>query len=364
MEIFDKLGVAQRVGREIARGGEGTVFALESRPDIVVKLYHPEILSRRGTALEAKIEQMIALRPSFCSLQLAWPALSILDASGAWCGYAMRRADGVPLTKLAHPMLCERYFSGLQRPELVDMLHGLVGTVAQLHGSGVCLGDINLNNFLYDRARSTVTLIDCDSYQVDAGGGRLFRCPVGAPDMIPPEHHDRNLADVTRTVESDLFSIAILLFKCLMLGRHPYDFIGGDTVVQNLRGGHFPYGTGGASPGREGAIPNGPWYVIWSHLTYELKNLFIRTLREGAGDPSVRANAREWMNALARYRYGLDKGHHDVAMRPAVRKQSGLRGRSVQNPDPAGVVRVRTDQRAGMSRWPSFIPMPSTGGPT
>ena len=41
---------------------------------------------------------------------------------------------------------------------------------------------------------------------------------LGAPDMIPPEHHDTNLADVTRTVESDLFSIAILLFKC-QIGR-------------------------------------------------------------------------------------------------------------------------------------------------
>lgn len=356
MEIFDKLGIAQHVGSEIARGGEGTVFALKSRPDAVVKIYHPEILGRRGTALEAKVERMIALRPRFRSLQLAWPALSIRDASGVWRGYAMQRADGVPLTKLAHPMLCERYFGGLQRPELVGMLQELVRTVAQLHENGVCLGDINLNNFLYDRSRGAVTLIDCDSYQVDAGGGRLFRCPVGAPDMIPPEHHDINLADVTRTVESDLFSIAILLFKCLMVGRHPYDFIGGDTVVQNLRGGHFPYGTGGAAPGREGAIPNGPWYVIWSHLTYELKNLFIRTLREGAGDPSVRASAREWMDALARYRYGLDMGHHDVAMRPATRKQNGLRGRSVQNSDPASVVRLRTDQRTGMSRWPNVIP--------
>ncbi len=350
MEIFDKLGVAQRVGCEVARGGEGTVFALESRPDVVVKLYHPEILSRRGTAIETKVEQMIALRPRFHGLQLAWPTLSIRDASGVWRGYAMRRADGVSMTKLAHPMLCERHFGGLQRPELVGMLHGLVGTIAQLHEHGVRLGDINLNNFLYDRARGVVTLIDCDSYQVDAGSGRLFRCPVGAPDMIPPEHQNRNLADVTRTVESDLFSIAILLFKCLMVGRHPYDFIGGDTLVQNLRGGHFPYGTGGAAPGREGAIPNGPWYVIWSHLTYELKNLFIRTLREGAVDPLVRASAREWMDALAKYRYGLDRGYHDVAMRPVARKQSGLRGPGVQNPDSADVVLVRADQRSGITR--------------
>ena len=337
MEVFDKFGLPQRLGCEIARGGEGAVFALESRPDIVVKLYHPETLGRRGTALEAKIERMIALRPSFRSLPLAWPALSVRDSSGVWRGYAMSRASGVPLTKLAHPMLCQRYFSGLQRPELVRLLHGLVEVVARLHQNSICLGDINLNNFLYDRTPRVVTFIDCDSYQVDAGDGRLFRCPVGAPDMTPPEHHDRNLDDVTRTVESDLFSVAILLFKCLMVGRHPYDFVGGDTVVHNLRGGRFPYGTGGAAPGRQGAIPNGPWYVIWSHLTYELKSLFIRTLGEGARDPSKRASAREWMDALDKYLHGLKKGYHEVALQPAAPKQSGLRGPATGDPDLAGV---------------------------
>ena len=200
----------------------------------------------------------------------------------------MTRADGVPLSKLAHPMLCRQHVPDLNRVHIVRFLVAIIKTLGQLHGAGVCLGDINLNNFLYDHATGTVTLIDCDSYQVEVKG-HMYPCLVGAVDMIPPEHHGVNLGNVRRTPESDLFSLSILIFRCLMLGRHPYDFVGGDTVVENLRGGHFPYGTGGAAPGREGAIPAGPWYLIWSHLSFELKSLLIRTLREGAGDINLRA---------------------------------------------------------------------------
>ena len=66
------------------------------------------------------------------------------------------------------------------------MLHAFVGTVAQLHGSGVCLGDINLNNFLYDRASEhddvdrLRQLIKSDAMPV------AVCCSVGALDMILP----------------------------------------------------------------------------------------------------------------------------------------------------------------------------------
>lgn len=323
--IFDKSGKAQVIGDEIARGGEGTVHALAAKPLVVVKLFHPELLARRGKQLREKVDAMVRLRQSFDTSALVWPAISVYDEHGTWRGYAMRRAGGVPLSKLAHPMLCLKHVPNLDRSHVVRYLVAIVKTLGRLHGAGVCLGDINLNNFLYDHVTSTVTLIDCDSYQV-AVNGHLFPCLVGAADMIPPEHHGVSLAQVLRTPESDLFSLAILIFRCLMLGRHPYDFVGGGTVVENLRRGHIPYGTGGAAPGREGAIPAGPWYLIWSHLNFEIKSLLIRTLRDGASDPKVRASPSEWIIAFERYAFGLEKGYHDAALRPAMEKSAEHKG--------------------------------------
>jgi DNA-binding helix-hairpin-helix protein with protein kinase domain len=201
------------------------------------------------------------------------------------------------------------------------MLVAVVKAIGRLHGADVYLGDINLNNFIYDHATGMVTLIDCDSYQVTVEG-RLFPCVVGAADMIPPEHHGKTLAQVRRTTESDLFSLAILIFRCLMLGRHPYDFVGGGSVVENLCGGRFPYGTGGSAPGRDGAIPAGPWYLIWSHLSFGIKSLLIRTLLNGAGDPTLRARPSEWLIAFEKYSAGLSKGYHVNELRPALQKSA------------------------------------------
>ena len=330
MQVFDKTGKAQAIGDEIARGGEGAVHALASKPSVVVKLYHAELLARRGGQLREKVDAMVGLRQSFDTSELAWPAISVHDEHGTWLGYAMRRAAGVPLAKLAHPMLCRKHLPGLDRNDVVRLLVAIMKALGRLHGAGVYLGDINLNNFLYDHATGSVTLIDCDSYQV-AVEGRLFPCVVGAADMIPPEHHGMSLAQVRRTAESDLFSIAILIFRCLMLGRHPYDFVGGGTVVENLRRGHFPYGTGGVAPGRDGAIPAGPWYLIWSHLTFEIKSLLIRTLLNGAGDPAARARPSEWLVAFEKYAQGLDKGYHDIALRPALQKSAERKGAGPRN---------------------------------
>jgi DNA-binding helix-hairpin-helix protein with protein kinase domain len=325
MKVFDSSGQVQPLGDEIARGGEGVVYPLATRPSVVVKLYHDDLLARRGAALREKVMAMLDLRHSFKDTPVAWPAIAVFDDSGIWRGYAMRRASGVPLSKLAHPMIYRRHVPDLNRLHVARLLTAIVRAMGSLHGSGVCLGDINLNNFLYDHAKGAVTLIDCDSYQLTVAT-KTYPCLVGAPDMIPPEHHGINLAEVRRTPDSDYLSLSILIFRCLMLGRHPYDFVGGGTVVENLRRGHFPYGVGGAAPGREGSIPPGPWYLIWSHMSFELKALLIRTLQDGAIDPSKRARSSEWSSSLERYAFGLTKGHHDMALRPAAQKSASRRG--------------------------------------
>jgi DNA-binding helix-hairpin-helix protein with protein kinase domain len=337
VRVFDKLGKARTIGEEISRGGEGAVYALVGQPSTVVKLYHSELLARRGDQLREKVDAMVGFRQKIDTSALAWPAVTVHDEHGAWRGYAMRRAAGTPLAKLAHPMLCRKHVPGLDRRDVVRYLLAIVTTLGRLHHAGVCLGDINLNNFLYDHATGAVTLIDCDSYQV-AIDGRIFPCLVGAADMIPPEHHGLNLAEVRRTPESDLFSLAILIFRCLMLGRHPYDFVGGGTVVENLRSGHFPYGTGGAPPGRDGAIPAGPWYLIWSHLTFALKTLLIRTLLNGAGNPAERARPSEWRIAFDKYAHSLEQGSHDRALRPMTQKPAERR--TAISGDPASARRA------------------------
>lgn len=305
-----------------AQGGEAAVHAVPRFPSVVVKLYHPQVLQKRSDTLRAKIDAMSS-DPKLASLKqhpgLSWPRFSVFDERGQWRGYAMRKAAGVRMNVLAHAMAYREHFPNLDRPAVVAYLLSLLGTLKELHTAGVMVGDYNLANFLCDPDSAAVTLIDCDSWQVSAAG-KTFRCPVAAPDMLAPELQGKELGKISRTLESEHFSLAILIFKALMLGRHPYDVVGGAGPVENIRKGYFPYGQGG------GGIPKGPWFNIWSHLPFKLKEQLIGTFKEGAPDPSARTSIAEWIDVLKLYERELGKGWHDTQIKPATPKTKEYRG--------------------------------------
>lgn len=317
--IYDLHQQPQHLGEKLAQGGEGEIYPLRERPHVLLKRYHPALLAKRGAALKAKIEAM----RSVCALRqdqrLAWPLIHAFDEQGSWVGYCMYRGEGVPMFKLAHAKLYQKYFPGLDRRGLVSYLINLVEQVQALHRQQVMIGDYNLNNILCDPATASVTLIDCDSYQLRIGN-QLYPCPVGSADMTAREQQNQPFEQLLRTPQSEVFSLAIILFKALMLGRHPYDIVGGDDPVQNLCRGEFAYGLGNRG------IPKGPWYNIWSHMPHRLKTLFIQTFQDGANQPLQRASLEQWHEALVLYRREMDKGWHLTDIQPAQPKARDYRG--------------------------------------
>jgi DNA-binding helix-hairpin-helix protein with protein kinase domain len=313
--VLDRNGAVKQLGAELARGGEGTIYPLTDRADILVKCYHDDILQKNRKTLRDKLQAMVEVNQQFGNPNLSWPLLSVFNDQGEWVGYAMRRVSGIKLHCLAHAVLYKKHFPNLTRVELVQILLNLVTQVEQLHQQGVMIGDYNLNNFMCDPQTLQVGLIDCDSYQVQLAGV-CYPCPVGSPDLTPKEHHGMNYADVVRDPQSEVFSLAIILFKCLMLGRHPYDVVGGEDPVSNLKAGNFPYGKGNSG------IPKGDWYNIWSHMPYRIKNLFVSTFVKGATDQQQRPSLADWKQALQLYQSELNKGWHESAIRPAQPKPS------------------------------------------
>ncbi|MBE9610831.1 protein kinase domain-containing protein [Chitinilyticum piscinae] len=329
--VFDPQGVPQQLAAQLGEGGEGAVYRLQVRPDVAVKVYHPDVLARHGVALRGKIEAQVALFqhiPALQQLPLAWPRLSVFNEAGEWVGYAMKAAEGVPLKKLAHPVLQKQVFPGLTRRQITRRLISLLGTIEVLHQYRIFVGDINLNNFLTEPGKDdTVWLIDCDSMQVFDEQGRHFPCRVGVAEFTAPEHQKQSFDTVVRTAESDVYSLAILVFQCFMLGRHPFDQIDGGTPVQNMRKGHFPYGKTGIRPGMPGGIPPGPWYLQWSWLSFKLKNALCVTFREGGLQPTQRPRVRDWLKLLKEYEYSISNGLGGLCdeLRPPLPKsQAGI----------------------------------------
>ena len=317
--VRDSQGTKKVLGPLLANGGEGEIYPLQEKPDVLVKWYHDDCLQKGGKELREKIRVMIELRDVFREKSLAWPRSNVFDDGQNWIGYGMKRVSGVKMHLLAHTLLYKKHFPNLNRRIVVDYLINLAELVADLHARNIMIGDYNLNNIFCDPSNNKVYLIDCDSFQIEHGGV-TYPCPVGSPDMTPIEQHGKSFRDIIRTPSSEVFSLAIVFFKCLMLGRHPYDIVGGDDPVQNLKNGKFAYGKGNQG------IPHGHWYNIWSHMPYKLKDMFITTFTEGAPNPSRRPSLAQWKQVLTLYRSEIDKGWHAIDMIPANPKAKDYRG--------------------------------------
>ena len=301
----------------IGGGGEGAVYAVPvSGKKIAVKIFNPQKLSADRDFLHQKLARMVKIGNQQNGAlikypMVAWPQLVCYNNKGEFVGYGMRYAKGVTLSRLAHPMLHKDHFPGMDRVNVAEMLIRLWQSAQFLHDHNIYIGDVNTNNVLCT-GNYGVCWIDVDSFQVEN-----WRCRVGRPEMTPPEHLDKEYADFDSTCESDIFSLAVMSFQCLMLGRHPYDHIGAGKPVDNLRKGQFPYIKGGSRPGTRGGIPKGHWHKMWSHYTNKLMGLFVRTFdgKNGARCPSERPTPDEWVDALNNFITIFD-------LPPAIRKDN------------------------------------------
>ena len=204
--------------REIGKGGEGYVYEVANNPAQVLKVFIEDLSPTKI----AKLHLMAAMANPQIDVYSAWPKDIVKDQQGKYCGFVMRKLSGyVPLHNLFSPMDRKRMFPDKGYNFLVHVARNLATAFYALHAAGLIVGDINEGNILVD-AQGMVAFIDCDSFQVK-DGTRYHLCEVGVPRYTPPELLANNsFQKVVRTINTDSFSMAILIFQLLFLGRHPY----------------------------------------------------------------------------------------------------------------------------------------------
>lgn len=231
------------IGRELGKGGEGTVYEVSNHPTRVIKLYntHP------GWEKTNKLKYMVALAGASVEAFAAWPTDIIPGSQGEALGFVMKKLTGaVPLHKLFGPVDRKRLFPDKGYNFLLHVSKNLALAFHHLHAAGLVAGDVNEGNILVDQ-KGMVTFIDCDSFQVK-DGAHVYFCEVGVPRYTPPELFEKgSFEQVVRTPDTDAFSMAILLFQLLFLGRHP--FAGRNTTREDIdeetaiRNHYFAYST-------------------------------------------------------------------------------------------------------------------------
>jgi DNA-binding helix-hairpin-helix protein with protein kinase domain len=291
-------------------GGEGTVYEVVGSPDRAAKRYHKYV----PDAQAEKLRWMVRLTRSELLKFTAWPTATLHErVSGPVVGFLMPKAAGCKdIHTLYSPAQRRQDFPHADWARLVHTAVNCAAAFDTIHRAGYVIGDVNQKNVLVS-ANTLVYLIDCDSFQVRAGG-RLFPCEVGFPEFTPPELQGGKLRDVERTPNHDRFGLAVLVFYLLFMGRHPFmgRYLGrGDMPLERaIREYRFAYSRAAAQV--QMAPP--PLALPLTVTSPDLVRLFERAFSQFSHQPTARPTAAEWGQALAQFERQLvgcsnDGGH-------------------------------------------------------
>ncbi|MCM1024583.1 MAG: zinc-ribbon domain containing protein [Prevotella sp.] len=284
-----------RIGNEVANGGEGTVYETNSR--YVAKIYKAGKLTKRK---QEKIKLMLTKKVQ-CE-GVCYPVCALYNEQKEFVGYLMPKAKGIEIAKsVFQPMLFDKRLPGWKKRDTVELCVTILKKIRYLHNRNIILGDINPANILVV-SPTEVYFVDSDSYQIED-----FPCPVGTVTFTAPEIQGKRFGEFLRTMGNEDFAVATLLFMIMLPGKSPYAQQGGGSPIENIVKMDFSYPFGDESNKK---TPDGKWRFMWSHLTYDIKEMFYNTFRKG-GDHSTENNrysTEEWLSAFKYYLKLLDSG--------------------------------------------------------
>ena len=216
--LYTRSGRRLKLGPELGRGGEGAVYNVAGRPDVVAKVYHEPPDPPKAL----KLERMVAARSPALTAVSAWPVDVLMEhPRGAASGLVMPAVNGHHEAHVLYgPKSRKAILPDADYRFLVHVAANVARAFATVHNHGHVVGDVNHSGVMVS-PNGTVRLIDCDSFQVSLGGD-TFRCRVGVPEYTPPELQGVALDGVDRSPDHDRFGLAVMVFLLLFMGRHPF----------------------------------------------------------------------------------------------------------------------------------------------
>jgi hypothetical protein len=240
------------LGMPIAQGAAGTIHRVTERDGTIAKLY------KEGNDLSEyseKICAMLAAPPSLPALsingqhavQIAWPTGPIVDGRGNFRGFVMPEVDFQAATELENILQKSmRRKKGL--PEFygvrVLLAANLASLTAELHAAEHFMIDMKPSNLRFYPDSLSMAIIDCDGFSIN---GRI-RIPARqfSDEYIAPEARGKTPDQLGLT--QDLFALAVIIFRLLNNGVHPYqgidlpDTTPPTTLQERIFSGLYAYG--------------------------------------------------------------------------------------------------------------------------
>jgi DNA-binding helix-hairpin-helix protein with protein kinase domain len=302
--IFTSKGTPVALGRELGKGGEGSVYEVPGLSSQVAKLYHKVPDSKK----QAKLSFMASTVDPMKLKYVAWPQETLHPKRGGpIVGFLMPKVAGKePIHMVYSPAYRRQRNPNAAWDFLIYVARNVAASFETVHAHGHVIGDVNQNSFMVGRD-SKVVIIDSDSFQVNARG-TLHLCEVGLPHFTPPELQSLSSFDgLTRTTNHDNFGLALLIFHLLFGGRHPFSGVPlrrgvGDVLETDIKNFLYAYARDNQSRG----ISPPPRSIPLSMMPDAIESMFYLAFTE-RGLSGTRPTAKQWVTALDGLRSRLKK---------------------------------------------------------
>ena len=313
----DERGHDVRLGKRIGSGGEGVVYEVDDYPLKVAKIWRTD----RGFDVRAASGKLAVMRQRppqpdpEKKYRIIWPESLLYTPDGQPVGFLMPQLErdyseileyysGRPGSKPGGtlppaPKLAEKHKISITLELRNSMARNLCQAIAAIHQAGYIIGDINEKNIMA-APDGSIAIIDCDAFQTEAPDGRIYKVEKVRAEFQAPELQEKDLKQITRTVEHDAFALGVLVFKLLCRGNHPYDGEpmkpGYDAQWTRIRDNIFYPATPRILRAKE------DWEKHWNALNAPTHSNFIRTFTT-----RDRTKADEWLTALSEKQRDFDE---------------------------------------------------------
>lgn len=299
MQLFDAQKQPLTLGTELGRGGEGVVYQVVEKPASAAKIYSNVADAERVAKLATMVE-MWSENPAL-SDWCAWPQELLRDESGACRGFLMPRIDDhKAVHDVYNPEQRKAMFPNARWDFLVRAATNCARMFASLHRVGVVVGDVNERNLLIGRD-ATVQLVDCDSFQITRGE-QIFGTGVGVVDYTPPELQGADFRSVVRSADHDRFGLAVIVFKLLFMGRHP--FSGGASGELSAAIRDYKYDYADLCARLRHLVP-------LDAVSLEVESAFEAAFAPPPPEPASRPSAEDWFTHLKAFEEQLQDCPND-----------------------------------------------------
>jgi DNA-binding helix-hairpin-helix protein with protein kinase domain len=285
-----------QVERFLGGGGQGEVYqaALGGQP-VALKWYFPSSATREQ---RAALEVLVEKGPP--NDRFLWPMEVVSAPNVMGFGYIMPLRE--PRYKGIVDLMKRRIepsFRALTTAGL-DLSHSFL----QLHSKGLCYRDISFGNVFFDPGTGDILICDNDNVTVDgeASGGVL-----GTPRFMAPEVV---CGDGYPTTQTDLFSLAVLLFYIFMVhhpleGRRELQVHCLDLPAMTQLYGSEPVFIFDPDDDTNRPVPgyHDNALAFWPIYPEFIRELFTKAFTVGVRDPEHgRVRESEWRIAMVRLR--------------------------------------------------------------